>query len=95
MYVISYDISETKRRNKIFKLLKNYGEHRQYSVFECDLTKKRFQQLYHELFELMQGEEEGNIRIYDLCQNCCDRIKVIGIEKSEQKDGEDDGVIVI
>ena len=93
MYVVSYDISETKRRNKVFKLLKNYGTHKQYSVFECEQSKDRFRKLYGELFELMLGEVEGNIRIYDLCQNCCEHIKVIGI--TSEKDDNHEDVIVI
>ncbi len=88
MYVISYDISETKIRNKIFKALKNYGDHKQYSVFECELTKDRFQTLYKELLDLMKDEEEGNIRIYKLCRRCRESISVIGIEEKEEAEPE-------
>ena len=37
MYVISYDISENKIRNKVAKILEGYGKRIQYSVFECDI----------------------------------------------------------
>jgi CRISPR-associated protein Cas2 len=37
--VVSYDIHDDKRRNRIHKVLKNFGERIQFSVFECDLTK--------------------------------------------------------
>ena len=83
LYVVSYDISETKIRNKIFKTLKNYGNHKQYSVFECDLTKERFLSLYQELLELMKDEEEGNIRFYRLCAKCRDSVSVIGINEEK------------
>lgn len=95
LYVVSYDISETKIRNKIFKVLKNYGVHKQYSVFECDLPKDRFQSLYRELLELMKDEEEGNIRFYRLCKHCREEISVIGIEEDEDEDKDDDAVVVI
>lgn len=88
LYVVSYDISITKIRNKIFKTLKNYGDHKQYSVFECDLTKERFRTLYEELMELMKDEEEGNIRIYKLCARCRDTITVIGIDEDEAEEAE-------
>jgi len=43
MYVvISYDIPEDKRRTKIHKTLKSYGQWMQYSVFECDLTETQY-----------------------------------------------------
>ena len=51
MYLISYDISQTKRRNKIFKELKNYGKYVKFSVFECELDKKRYLELYGKLLK--------------------------------------------
>ena len=38
-YIVSYDIRNEKRLRKVFKLCKGFGEHLQYSVFECDLTE--------------------------------------------------------
>lgn len=37
--LVSYDISDQKRWRKVFKLMKAYGEHVQYSVFLCQLTE--------------------------------------------------------
>lgn len=88
MYVISYDISDTKRRNKIFKLLKAYGRPRQYSLFECELTARRYRELYKQLAALMEGEEQGNIRIYNLCSSCSADIKVLGVVENENREGE-------
>ena len=93
-YVISYESSETKIRNKIFKTLKNYGTHRQYSVFECELSKERFGTLYRELLALMKEEEEGNIRIYKLCKKCKDAISVIGIKEESESEEQEDVIVV-
>lgn len=41
-YVISYDIESNKIRTKLAKLLEGYGVRIQYSVFECNLSDKRF-----------------------------------------------------
>lgn len=90
MYVISYDISVDKRRNKIFKLLKSYGRPRQYSLFECDISAKRYKELYSQLVALMDGEEQGSIRIYNLCKSCSADIRVIGIKEEGQADGAGD-----
>ena len=86
MYVICYDITETKIRNKIFKELKNYGEHTQYSVFECDISKKQLQILIRKLKAHLKGEEEGNIRIYSLCEKCYAQRKVLGKVENEDED---------
>jgi CRISPR-associated protein Cas2 len=37
-YLICYDISDEKRLRKVFKAIRSYGDHLQYSVFECRLT---------------------------------------------------------
>ena len=38
--VVSYDISHTKRRNRLHRALKNFGTRVQYSVFECVLCRQ-------------------------------------------------------
>jgi len=37
-YLVCYDISDEKRLRRVFKIMRNYGDHLQYSVFECQLT---------------------------------------------------------
>ncbi len=37
-YLVCYDITDDKRRERVFKVCKNHGEHLQFSVFECDLN---------------------------------------------------------
>ena len=38
-YLCTYDVVEDKARTKLFELLKDHGEHVQYSVFLCALTR--------------------------------------------------------
>jgi len=37
-YLVCYDIADDKRLRRVFKLCKNYGNHLQFSVFECELN---------------------------------------------------------
>lgn len=37
-YLCTYDVADDKRRTRLFNLLKDHGEHVQYSVFLCELT---------------------------------------------------------
>jgi CRISPR-associated protein Cas2 len=37
-YLICYDICDDKRLRKVFRIMRNFGDHLQYSVFECQLT---------------------------------------------------------
>lgn len=67
--VVCYDIPKDKRRNKVCKLLKNYGERAQYSLFECLLRPKELRQLKQQLKPLLVPEED-DVRFYRLCENC-------------------------
>ena len=37
-YLVCYDISDDKRLRKVFQTMRGYGDHLQYSVFECQFT---------------------------------------------------------
>ncbi len=37
-YLVCYDVTDDKRLRKVFQTCGNYGDHLQYSVFECDLS---------------------------------------------------------
>ena len=37
-YLVCYDIADDKRLKRVFKTCKNFGDHLQYSIFECDLN---------------------------------------------------------
>lgn len=37
-YLVCYDICDDKRLRKVFQIMRGYGDHLQYSVFECQLT---------------------------------------------------------
>lgn len=39
-YLVSYDIADPKRLRLVFKFLRNFGDHLQFSVFECQLTPR-------------------------------------------------------
>lgn len=89
MYLISYDISLDSVRNKVAKELENFGKRVQYSVFECEITEKRYAELYGRLVYHMNESEEGNIRIYKLCGKCQQMIQTIGIDDMENNIAED------
>ena len=81
--VVSYDITDDKRRNKVADTLKNYGTRVQYSVFECLLDVAYLEKLTRELSVLI-NKEEDTVRIYRLCQSCIEKIKVLGKGKITQ-----------
>ena len=79
--VVSYDIKTDKRRNKVYKILKNYGQWMQYSVFECRVDKSAYLRLRAQLEEAIDLGEGDSIRFYFLCAEDVRRIERIGGEE--------------
>ena len=77
--VITYDISEDKRRTKIHTILKSYGQWMQFSVFECVLTAAEYTKLRNRLNKLIKPTEDS-IRFYFLCECCQRKVERIGGE---------------
>jgi CRISPR-associated protein Cas2 len=74
--VVSYDIPNDRRRTQVMKLLKNFGRHVQYSVFECDLTAAQLQQLRQRLRPLLH-QPTDNARLYFLSEDDARRTEVL------------------
>ena len=57
-FIVSYDICEPKRLRQVFKTLRGWGDHLQYSVFECQLTKTDLVRLRAKLSEIIHQTED-------------------------------------
>ncbi|AFZ37984.1 CRISPR-associated protein, Cas2 family (plasmid) [Stanieria cyanosphaera PCC 7437] len=77
--IVSYDISEDKRRTKIHDILSSYGQWMQYSLFECNLTKTEYAKLRSRLKKIINSDTDS-IRFYFLCSCCQNKIERIGGE---------------
>jgi CRISPR-associated protein Cas2 len=76
-YVISYDVPDDRRRNKIARLLEGYGERVQKSVFEAHLDERGYADLRKRLARLMKADQD-NVRFYRLCAECRATIETVG-----------------
>ena len=63
--VIAYDTPSDKRRSKIVKVLKRFGERRQYSLFEARVSRDQLATLQRDLANLCD-EAEDTLAIYFL-----------------------------
>ena len=91
MYVVvSYDIEDDKRRGRIHRTLKNFGQWVQYSVFECDLTRAQYLFLRHRLDDSMKKTQGDSMRFYVLCEDCQKKVERIGGELPRQ-----DGTLIV
>jgi len=64
-YLVSYDIADDKRRDKVFHILHGCGDHAQYSVFFCELNGRELAQLRIRLREVIHHRED-QVMIVDL-----------------------------
>ena len=57
-YLVCYDISDEKRLRKVFQAMRNYGDHLQFSVFECQLTATDLARCRAELGKIINHAED-------------------------------------
>ena len=75
-YVVTYDISDDKRRHQVVKLLESLGIRMNYSVFECMLTEIQYNTMCKRLAKIVVRREDW-VNIYPLCTECYARIEYI------------------
>lgn len=78
-WVICYDITDDKRRNKVVKIMESYGRRAQYSVFECDITDRQQMTIQAKLAEVID-EDEDDVRFYPLNEADIQRVRTLGID---------------
>lgn len=75
--IVVYDITDNKRRTKMFKAMKNFGTPIQFSAFECILNEKGFQEI-QEIIRKIISRDKDKVRLYLLCNHCRNTITNIG-----------------
>ena len=75
--VVSYDIPEDKRRTRVMKTLKDFVNHVQYSVFECDIKEPVYRRMRERLKRSIV-EKDDSVRFYFLDEDAVKKIETIG-----------------
>lgn len=57
-YIVCYDICDAKRLRKVYRTMRGFGEHWQYSVFHCELTPARKVRLRSLLEDIIDHSED-------------------------------------
>jgi CRISPR-associated protein Cas2 len=74
--VISYDISDDRKRTQVANILADHGTRVQYSVFECRIDMKTLEMLVKMLEPLPECGD--SIRIYFICEGCLKKAILLG-----------------
>ena len=69
-WLVVYDISDDDVRDHIARHLEARGRRVQESVFECGLEAEGAQRLAGDLQKLLGAPENGNVRLYRVCEAC-------------------------
>ena len=65
LYIVTYDIADSRRWRRIFRLMRGYGRWLQLSVFQCRLTARRRAEMAERL-EAAMNMAEDHVLILDL-----------------------------
>ena len=57
-YLVCYDVCDDKRLRKVFKTMRGFGDHLQYSVFECQFTSRDLVRCRTELAHIINHDED-------------------------------------
>lgn len=69
LHIVAYDIANDKRRNKLAKLLEQFGHRINYSVFECMLTPTQRKDVEKEIQAIINTKKD-QVTIYRICVDC-------------------------
>jgi CRISPR-associated protein Cas2 len=58
LYLVCYDICDDKRVKTVFKVMKGFGDHLQYSVFRCELTEMNLIRMKMALDDVIKVKED-------------------------------------
>jgi len=57
-YLVCYDICDEKRLRTVYNTMRNFGNHVQYSIFECRLTEMDLARCRNQLSGIIHHQED-------------------------------------
>ena len=84
--LLTYDISDTRRRKKIEKIVSSFGYRVNYSVFELNISKTKLNILLSQMYKV--AIKEDNIRVYILDKDVVQKSFILNSKKKTFEDEE-------
>lgn len=57
-YLVCYDIANDRRLQKVHKTMRGFGDHLQYSIFECQLNRAELVRCRHTLGQIIDHKKD-------------------------------------
>jgi len=83
-YIVTYDITDTRRWRRVFRIMHGFGEWLQLSVFQCRLSTRRRVELEASLREAIKNGED-HVLVIDIGSADKTHIAVMSLGKSFNK----------
>lgn len=85
LYLTCYDVCDAKRLRKMFKVMRGFGNHLQYSVFLCELNPSEKIQMLDRVRAVMHEREDSFLilRMGPVGEISYDRIEFLGRRPEE------------
>lgn len=58
VFLVTYDVRDPDRLRRVYRVMRGWGDHLQYSVFRCLLSPMQRAQMEGELIEVIHQEED-------------------------------------
>ena len=86
MVLISYDISNDKKRTKFSKYLSRFGHRLQYSVFEIENSNKILENIISDINNkfLKTFDQTDSVYVFNLSNSC--KVEKYGYARNEDSD---------
>jgi len=84
--LVAYDVSTTskagrRRLRRVAQACTNYGQRVQQSVFECRVTRVKYDQLVDDLTTIIDSDEDS-LRVYRIAQPSDETVQVWGRDET-------------
>lgn len=76
--IITYDITNNRRRNHLATTLQYWGNRIQRSVFVCTISPKDLQTLHRTITKIIDGDEDS-VHIFRQCLTCQHERETLGV----------------
>jgi CRISPR-associated protein Cas2 len=85
--VVAYDIADPQRLRRVAKVMEDFGDRVQQSIFEMDCGLSTFERMRYRT-ELLLNMEEDGVKYFFLCERCAGRSEYIGLTVERTPDNQ-------
>ncbi len=85
--IVAYDIADPNRLRQVAKVMEDYGDRVQQSIFEIEAGQTVFERMRQRTEAILNMEEDG-VKYFFLCEKCIGRIESIGFNADRTLEGD-------